>query len=250
MNINLTKNSLQMIGGFLALIVLMCAGMFLYARWDLKRFKESLKEPPEVSPAAAPQTQRVTNTHTEEVFLAETTVPDPLTQHNRQLESDGLEMETPSLEILNSLIDELALSEVEPSEADIAEVQRENLEKEEASWIDEFQEEIDSGNDLERFIFDFEPGKVDVIGLSGGSSGDVAIVVETLKRGTKVPVAVDDLITMTKAWLRIQSDLPQQVQSELSITRDALTDLLSILQADKEESLQSGKEKKYPIRFE
>lgn len=250
MNINLTKNSLQMIGGVLALIILMCTGMFLYARWDLKRFKESLKEPPEVSPAAAPQTQRVTNTHTEEVFLAETTVPEPLTQHNRQLESNGLETETPSLEALDSLIDELALFEVDPSEADTVDGQRENLEKEETPWIDEFQEEIDSGKDLEQFISDFESGKVEVRGLSGGSSGDVAIVVETLKRGTKGPVAVDDLITMTEAWLRIQSDLPQQVQSEVSITRDALTNLLSILQADKEESLQSGIEKKYPIRFE
>ena len=245
-----TKNNLQMSGGFLALIILMCAGMFLYARWDLKRFKESLEEQPKISLAAPPRTEKVTNTHTEESFSAETAAPKSLTQHNLEPESEGLEMETSSLETLDSLIDEFALFEVEPSEADIADVQRENLQKEEASWVDKFQEEIDNGNDLERFISNFESGKVDVIGLSGGSSEDVAIVIKTLKRGTKGPVAVDDLITMTEAWLRIQSDLPQQVQSETSITHDALTNLLSILQADKEESLQSGIEKKYPIRFE
>ncbi len=49
MNKRLTKNISQTIGGVLALVSLMCAGMFLYARWDLKRFKLSLKEPPEIS---------------------------------------------------------------------------------------------------------------------------------------------------------------------------------------------------------
>ena len=69
-----------------------------------------------------------------------------------------------------------------------------------------------------------------------------------LKRAAKGPVAVDDLITMMEAWLRIQPNTPH-VQPEINETRDFLTNMLSRLRAEKEKSLQSGKEIKHPIRI-
>lgn len=234
MNTRLTKNIPQTIGGVLVLIILTCAGIFLYARWDLKRFKESLEDLPEVSPAAAPRIEKVTNTHTEEPPPAETAASKPLKQHNMELESDGLETETPSLETLDSLIDGLALSEIEPSEVEIVDVQGENLE-----------EEVDSGTSLASLVSSLEHGNVDI---GSGSPEDLATVVEMLKRAAKGPMAVDDLITMIEAWLRIQPDTPH-MQSEINETRYTLTNMLSWLRAEKEKSLQSGKEIKYPFRI-
>ena len=230
MSTRLTKNIPQTIGGILMLIILTCAGMFLYARRDLIRFKEQSK----ASSAAAPWTEKVTNTHTEEPPLAETAAPKPLKQHNMELESDGLETETPSLEILDSLIDELALSEVEPSEAEVADVQGESRE-----------EEVDSGSSLASLISSLEHSNVDI---GSGSPEDLATVVEMLKRAVKGPVEVDDLITMIEAWLRIQPDSPH-MQSEINETRYTLTNMLSWLRAEKKKSLQSGKEIKYPFRI-
>lgn len=233
MNTKLTKNIIQTIGGVLALIILMCAGMFLYARWDLKRFRESFGELPEVSPMIAPQTEKVTNTDTEEVLPAETTAPKPVAQHNIELESDGLEMETPSLETLDSLIDGLALSEVEYSEVETADVQRESLEKEEVLWADKFQEEIGSGTGLASLISALKSGNID---MGSDNSEDVATIVEIFKRSAGGPIAVDDLITAFEAWLRIDPDL--QIQSTFLQLRN-----------NKEKSLQSGKKITYTIDY-
>ena len=96
---------------------------------------------------------------------------------------------------------------------------------------------------MERFCkshFYLESGNVD---MGSSDSGDVATVVEILKHSAKGPVTVDDLITMTEAWLRIQPDTPH-VQSAIDETRDSLTSLLSQLRTDKEQSLQSGEETK------
>lgn len=230
MNKRLTKNIPQTIGGVLVLIILTCAGMLLYARWDLIRFKEQSK----VSPAALPRTEKVANTNTEEPSPTETAAPKPLKQHNMELESDGLETEIPSLETLDSLIDGLALSEIEPSEAEIVDVQGESLE-----------EEVDSGTSLASLVSSLEHGNVDI---GSGSPEDLATVVEMLKRAAKGPMAVDDLITMMEAWLRIQPDTPH-MQSEINETRYTLTSMLSWLRSEKEKSLQSGKEIKYPFRI-
>ena len=230
MNKRLTKNIPQTIGGVLVLIILTCAGMFLYARRDLIHFKKQSK----VSSAAAPRTEKVANTHTEEPPPAEITAPKSLTQHNMELESDRLETETPLLETLDSLIDELALSEVEPSEAETVDVQGESLE-----------EGIDSRSSLASLISSLERGNVDI---GSGSPEDLATVVEMLKRAVKGPMAVDDLITMIEAWLRIQPDTPH-MQSEINETRYSLINMLSWLRAEKEKSLQSGKEIKHPIRI-
>ena len=220
MNIRLSKNVPQTIGGILILIILMCTGMFLYARWDLKRFKESLEEPSTVSPAAAPQTEEVINTHTGEAFPAETTVPKPLIQHNIGLESDGLEMETSLPETLDSPMDKLALFEEDSSETDTADVQREYLE-----------EAMNSGSGLESLI----PALIGQV-MESGNSEDVATAVEILKRSAGGLIAVDDLITMTEALLRIEPD--PQLQS-----------MLLQLQNDKVKSLQTGKEITYTIDY-
>ncbi len=246
MNIRLTKNIPRTIGGVTILTILMCVGMFLYARWDLKRFEQSLEELPEVSPVTVSEREEMTNTHAEEPLPAETTAPKPLTQHHiADLEPEELEIETPSLEPLDVLMDELSLSEMKYSETEAASVQRESLEKEEIPWTDEFQAEIDNGSGFASLISAL--GSRDDIG--DGSSEDVTVVVEMLKRAAKGPVAVDDLITMMEAWLRIQPNTPH-VQPEINETRDFLTNMLSRLRADEEEFLQSGKETKYTLRID
>ncbi len=238
MNTKLTKNLLQTISGVLALIILMCAGMFLYARWDLKRFKESIGEPSEVSPMTVSQTEKETNTHTEEATLAEIAVPKPLAQyHIADPQPEELEMETPSFETLDSLIDELSLSEVEILEEMITE---ENLEKDKVTQTDELQGEIASGGGFKRLISALESGNVDI---GTGDPEDVATVVNILKRSTRGPIVVDDLITMMEAWLRIQPDTPH-TQSMANENRDSTMKALLRLRALKEESLQSGKETK------
>ena len=243
MNKRLTKNIPQTIGGGLVLIILTCAGMFLYAQWDLKRFKESLEDLPEVSPAAAPGTEKVANTHTEEPPPAETTAPKPLTQHNIELESTELGMDTPLLETLDSLIDDPLFLEVESSKEDIAHVERENRKEGGAKHTDWSQEKIHNRGGLASIISSLEHSNVDI---GSGSPEDLATVVEMLKRAAKGPMAVDDLITMIEAWLRIQPDTPR-MQSEINETRYTLTNMLSWLRAEKEKSLQSGKETKYPV---
>lgn len=244
MNIQFTKSFLKVIGAVLILITLMSIGLFFYARWDLKRFKESLGEVPEVSPIIVSQTEKVATTHAEEASPAEIVVPKPLTQHHIELESKELGMDVSSLETLDSPMDELSLYslyEVGLSEEETTNVQSESLEKEEASWVDEFQEEIGSGDGAASLIASLESDKTDI---GSGNSEDVATVVEMLKRSTEGPITVDDLITMTEAWLRIQPDTPH-VHPEISETRAALENRLARLRADKEESLQNGEEKKY-----
>ena len=210
---------------------------FFYARWDLKRFKESLEELPEVSPAAVSQTKKATSVYAEKPYPATTAAPKPSTQHNIEPESTEFGMEVPSLEIPDSLIDEFSPSEVRHSKEETADVQDKNLKRKETMQAGEFQEEIDNGSGFASLISALE--SADDIG--SGSSADVTIVVEMLKRAAKGPMTVNDLITMTEAWLRIQPDTPY-VQSEVNETRDLLTDVLSNLQDYKEKSLQSGEE--------
>ena len=244
MDAQFTKSDLKMIGGVLILIALISVGIFLYARWDLKRFKESLKELSEVSPMTISQTEKMTNTHAEGASPAEIVAPTPLTQHHIELGSKELGMDVSSLETLDSPMDELSLYslyEVGLSEEETTNVQSESLEKEEVSWVDEFQEEIGSGDGVASLIANLESDKTDI---GSGNSEDVATVVEMLKRSTEGPMTVDDLITMTEAWLRIQPDTPH-VHPEIDETRAALENRLARLRADKEESLQSGEEKKY-----
>ena len=187
-------------------------------------FKESLKEQPEVSPMASSWTETVTNTHIKKSPPAKTTTPTTLTQHNIDLESDGLEIETPSLEMLDSLIDELLLSEVEPSEAATLDVQGENLEG-----------DIDIGSDLESLI-PILTGQVDI---EPGASEDIVIVAEIFKRSLALggSIAINDLITMIEAMLRIEPDRPQ------------LQSILLQLRNDKEKSLQDGVETTYMLDY-
>ena len=221
MNKGLTKNLPQTIGGVLVLIILMCAGgMFLYTQWNLKRSKESLEGQVTISPVVSLQPEKLTNTYVKEPSSAETTAPKPLTQHDIELGSDGIEIETPSLETLNSLIDELALSEVEPSEAETVDVQGENLE-----------EDIDVGSGLESLL----PVLTGQGDIEPGASEDIVIVAEILKRSLGGSIAIDDLITMIEAILRIEPDRPQ------------LQSLLLQLQNNKEKSLQSGTEYMYML---
>ena len=221
----------------------MCAGMFLYARWDLKRFKESFKESPEVSPITASQTETEANIHTKETTFAEIAAPKPLTQHHIEQESSKeLEMEVSSLEILDSLMDELSLSELETLEEMIAE---ENLEEDKGTQVDEFQADIDRSS-VAGFISALESGNIS-IGTSDRE--DVATVVSILKRSTEGPVAIDDLITMLEAWIRIQSDTPHE-QLMVNESRDPLTAALLQLRAKKEESLQSGEEAKFTVQID
>ena len=232
MNIQFKKNILKVIGAFLILIALMSIGLFFYARWDLKRFKESLGEVPII----VSQTEKVTTTHAEEASSAEIVAPKPLTQHHIEPESKELGMDLPSLEILDSLIDDPSLYELELPKEEPTNVQSEGLEKEEVSWIDEFQEEVGSGDGVASLISTLESGY--------GNSADVVTVVEMLKRSVEGPMTVDDLITMTEAWLRIQPNTPH-LDSEINENRAALENRLARLRADKEESLQNGEEKKY-----
>ena len=236
MNIQFTKSILKVIGAVLILITLMSIGIFFYARWDLKRFKESLGEVPEVLPIIVSQTENVVTTHAEEASPAEIVVPKPLTQHHIEPESKELEMDLPSLETLDSLMDNPSYYELGLPKEETTNAQSESLEKEEVSWINEFQEEVGSGDGVASLISTVESGY--------GNSEDVDTVVEMLKRSVEGPMTVDDLITMTEAWLRIQPNT-SHVHSEINENRAVLERRLSRLRADKEESLQSGEEKKY-----
>ena len=243
MNTRLTKNSLQTIGGVLVLTVLMGAGMFLYAQWDLKRFRTSLGELSEVSPMTASQTAKEADIHTEETTFVEITAPKSLTQDHIEPESsEELKTEVPSLEILDSLMDELSLSEVEALEKMIAE---ENLEEDKDTQLDEFRADIDRSG-IAGFISSLESGN---ISIGTGDLEDVATVVDILRRSTEGPIAIDDLITMLEAWIRIQSDTPHG-QSMVYESRDPLTAALLRLRTKKEESLQSGEETKYTVQID
>lgn len=201
----LTKNIPQTIGGVLVLIILVCGGLFLYARWDIKRFKESLGKQVTVSPVVSRHPEQVTNTYTEEPSPTETIAPKPLTQYDIEPKSDGIEMETPSLEMLDSLI----------TEAETVDVQGENLEG-----------DIDVGSGLESLL----PVLTGQGDIEPGAPEDIVIVAEILKRSLGGSIAINDLITMIEAILRIEPDRPQ------------LQSLLLQLRNNREKSLQSGTE--------
>lgn len=222
MNIRLTKNIPQMIGGIIILTTLVCVGIFLYARSDLKRFKQSFGEPPKVSSVIVSEKKEMTDTHVAERRRAETTRESLTHYHIADSGHEELEMEYP----------------------EYAGLQRESLEKKQIPWTDEFQAEIDDGSGFTGLISALE-SRNDIV---EGNSQDAAIVIQTLKRASKGPLAVDDLITMMEAWLRIQPNNPQE-EMEINETRDFLTNMLSHLRTDREEFLQSGKEIKYSLRI-
>ncbi len=230
----------KIICGLLILTILICTGIFFYTQWDLKRFKESLKEQPEVSPVTVSPREKLTVTQVEEAVLpAETVIPKLLIQRPDEFE---IETEPPSLETFDSVVNKPVHSEVEPLNEETTILQPEELEEEEATWEGQFQQDIDGGSGFASLISILESDNVDM----SGDSEDLATVVQMLKRSAEGPMTADDLIFMTKAWLRIQPDT-RHVQSEINETRDSLRNILENLQDDKKKSLRSGEETKYMI---
>lgn len=127
MKTRFAENTTKTISVFFILTILICAVIFLYVWWDLQRFKESLWEMSVTSPIIHLQKESMTNIYIE-------------------LEPLGLEMEieAPSLETLDSLIDGLFLSKTESSEEKTTYVQRESVEKTEGVQADQFQVRRDS----------------------------------------------------------------------------------------------------------
>lgn len=124
-----SENTIKTISWFLILTVLIYAGIFVYAWWDLKHFKASLEKLSTVSPGS-------------------------LVQLEIELAPEGLEMEieAPSLEALDRLIEAPFLFQVALSEEEMEEVQRKYIQEHKGTRTNALQVRIDSGSFFKSLI--------------------------------------------------------------------------------------------------
>ena len=118
-------NTIKTISWFFILTILIYAGVLLYVRWNLERFEESLAKPSIVS---------------SELLL--------------QLDPEGLEreIEAPSLEAFDFLVEVSLFSEIERSEEKTDGLQNKYIQEEAVTKADEFQVKIDSGSGFKGLI--------------------------------------------------------------------------------------------------
>ena len=118
-------NTIKTISWFFILTILIYAGVFLYVRWDLERFEESLAKLSIVS---------------SELLL--------------QLDPEGLEreIEAPSLEAFDFLVEVSLFSEIELSEEKTDGLQNKYIQEEAITKADEFQVNIGGGSGFKGLI--------------------------------------------------------------------------------------------------
>ena len=189
----------KIIGSVFFLCVLICIGLFIYAEWDLKRFKSSLRELPEVSQAPISQREMVTKKHFEK------TGPSAIVDSKR-LEEQHLESKVPEVET-----DDLAVTELEVTTLDSffdIELSEDIL----AEYIDITEEKI-TKMPRKQAIADYNAYLVsdpeyaytrlaDVFQMDFGDCPEVDILVESVRKANNGPLTVDEDLAWKEAILR------------------------------------------------
>ena len=227
--------NLQVIGGALILTVIICAGFLIYAQWDLKRFEDSLGEPPKLETppeaVAAPADVSPREVMTDErpgYTTPRTTVS--VERFDRQvLEVDVPERETPAVPLtetelpaLDSDSDALSLSNVEFPE----------------EWTDAPAEGIDwvqakaAGRDYNDFLHtspEYAYARLaDGLREMYGDFPEVDTIVENIKRANEETLTLDDAIHIAEAFSRIMPENQKVSRDVIALQLEFLRELKTL----------------------
>lgn len=212
---------LKRIAGISILVILVCAGLFIYVEWEIKRFDASLPEVPSVdtAPNAAALSE---NTHQEvpqpptasvsESPLLTAAPEGPGTDSARRAETASV-VEPPPSEFAGNALD-LFLEETETvpveSEEEFTQGQPEvpyDMAKVEAGFAD-YNAYLATNPAYAYQRLD------EAWREQWGDSPDVDILVETVRRGNAGTATIDDAIANTEALLRLMPGIviPEGIQ--------------------------------------
>ena len=230
----LRRQNLGIICGAL-LAVLICAGFFVYERWELKRFNASLPEVPSVDTAGPSERTRQERTQTTALSVSETS--------RWTAESDNAETDAAGLAEIASVAEELPSAPLdEPPYLFIEETDRDLLEPEDfmesEPEVPYDMAKVQAGFDDYNAYLETDPGYAyqrldDAFREQYGDSPDVDILVETFSRFNDGTATIDDAIDNASAFLRLMHGLvaPEGMQ----IVADHLAYLHEIKQLALEE---------------
>ncbi len=202
-----TQYTFKVIGGALILWILIGAGFFAYLQWDLRRFKASLEELPELAIFPEPVSPR-------DIATTERSGP---TTPPMTVEAERLEYQ----------LSELNGSDMEPEDLWLDETDMWEFDWE----IDEsFPSEIElpdlvSDEPVEGIAYTYPEHDIssfpDLLKSAYGDSEDVDVVAEVLTRSEAGTATGDDAISMAEALLRIiPEDQHENRQSAIKFLED------------------------------
>ena len=187
-----TQYTFKVIGGALILWILIGAGFFTYLQWDLRRFKASLEELPELATSPEPVSPR---------DIATTERSGHLTP-SMTVETERLEYQMSELNGLDMEPKELWLDKTDTWEFDWFDWEIDELFPSEVELPDLVSGEPVEGvayTHLKRDISSFP----DLLKAAYGDSEDVDVVAEVLTRSEAGTATRDDAISIAEALLRI-----------------------------------------------
>ena len=234
LKLEFTQNYLKLFGGATLLIVLICASIFLYTQWDLRRFKESLEKRSLALSPSVPEKSGTIHSLTDKESTTETVASKPLASEKKKGEPEGTEIKTATPASTKNQTD-IGTSETLEitsaiSEAAHLENEKWNPLSEDIDWEktiqdDEYLREIDNRIG--------HASVIDVIRSNKSANpADTTFVVNMLKRSAEGTASIDDLIRMTEVWTKIQSNPDDKSAAK---TNQTLLALYTHLQSAKEQ---------------
>lgn len=232
---------LKRIAGISILVILVCAGLFIYVEWEIKRFDASLPEVPSVdtapnaaSPSESPQQEvpQPPAASVSESPLLKAAPEGPGTDSARRAEPFSVVEEPPSEFAENAralFLEEIETVLLEPEE-EFTQGQPEvpyDMAKVEAGFADY--------NAYLATNPAYAYQRLDAAWREQwGDSPDVDILVETVIRGNEGTATIDDAIASTEALLRLMPGLvvPEGIQ--------VVADHLEYLKESKQLALEEG----------
>ena len=200
LKLEFTQSNLKLFGSVAILMVLICASIYLYTQWDLRRFADSIENRSQASSPSVREESGTTQTLTEEEPPTETVALKPGGSKRETSGAEAPEIKTPAPASTKSQVDPSisATSEAMPLEEEKWDPLSEDIDWERATQDDAYLREIDN-----------QIGHASVIDIiqanKSADPADTAFVVNMLKRSAEGIASIDDLIHMTEVWIRIQS---------------------------------------------
>lgn len=184
-----TQYTFKVMGGALILWILIGAGFFTYLQWDLRRFKASLEELPELIISPEPVSPRDIATTERSGPLAPSMTVEAERLEYQMSELNGLDMEPEELWLDERDMWEFdwEIDEFLPSEVELPDL------------VSEEPVEGVAYTHLKRDISSFP----DLLKAAYGDSEEVDVVTEVLTRSEAGTATRDDAISIAEALLRI-----------------------------------------------
>ena len=199
-----TRYNLTVLGGALFLSILISTGIFVYAQWDLNRFKASLRELPESGTFLETGSQRdiIITEHLGHIAPSGTVMPEPLENHLLDPEVPKAVPEEPLFTEADMLVLESGIDEPPFSELELPDLASE----EPVEGIDYTYSDHDISS------------PTDFLKSAYGDSEDVNVIDEVLRRSETGTVTTNNMISMAEALLRIiPDDQPENRRSVMNM---------------------------------